>query len=129
MKPKLLAFLLCDAIVAGPEGKTNLYGIFDKIQGKTFPVRHPQLGIFWRCFVPETGEIGITIIRPDGTPLLTLDAVMVDKTPGISQGAYMLSGIEFPSLGEYEIRLIYNGIEEIASFILIVEETKKIKEQ
>jgi hypothetical protein len=124
MKPKLLALLLCDAIVPGPDGKTNLYGIFDKIHGKNFPARHPQLGVFWRCFVPEAGEVGITIYRPDGMPLLTLDPVMVDKIPGIAQGIYMLSGVEFPSPGEYEVRLIYNGIEEIASFMLTVEETR-----
>jgi len=122
MKPTLLAFLLCDAIVPGPEGKANLYGIFDIIYSKNFPLQHPQFGIFWRCFITETGEIRISIDRPDGSPLLTLDPVMVDKTPGISQGIHMLTGVEFPAPGKYKVRLIYNKTEEIASLMLTVEE-------
>ena len=122
MKPTLLAFVLCDAIVSGPKGKINLYGIFDKIYGKGFPIRHPQFGIFWKCFLTESREIVVSIDRPDGTPLLTLDPIMVDKVPGISQGIYMVTGIEFPTPGDYKVRLISNKTEEIASLTLSVEE-------
>ncbi|KPJ65248.1 MAG: hypothetical protein AMJ45_05415 [Syntrophobacter sp. DG_60] len=122
MKPTLLALLLCDAIVPGPEGKVNLYGIFNKIHSKAFPARHPQFGIFWKCFVTETGKIGINIDRPNGISLLSLDPVVVNKVPGVSQGIYTVAGIEFPMPGEYKVRLILNGIEEIAFTTLTLEE-------
>jgi hypothetical protein len=121
MKPSLIALILCDAIVSGPEGKTTIYGIFDKIYGKDFPIRHPLFGVFWKCFVPEAGEIGISIDRPDSTSLLTLEPMVVDKVPGNSQGIYMVTGIEFPTPGEYKVRLIYNKTIEITSVILTIE--------
>jgi len=121
MKPTLLALILCDAAVPGPQGKINLYGIFDRIYSKDFPTRQPQFVIYWKCFFHETGEVRITIYRPNGTALLYLDPVIVDKAPGISQGVHSITGVEFPEPGEYTVRLIYRGMEEVGSTTVTLE--------
>lgn len=103
--PELVALLTCDATAADPSGKTTLYGVFDLIWAQQYPVVHPQLSIFCKCFFSAAGEARLSIERPDGGSLLALEPPIRAEAPGAVQAIYTIAGLQFPSEGEYKIRL------------------------
>ncbi len=110
------ALLACDAVARDPNGKTTLYGIFDRIWAVQFPAIHPTFSIYWRCFVPGPGRVDVAILRPDGSTLAELEPIETNKeVPHTLQGTYTLAGFEFPSDGEYVWVLRYNRVDILRS--------------
>lgn len=106
------ALLVCDAVARDPNGKITLYGIFDRIWTSQFPAVHSLFSIYWRCLIPGPGRAGVTILRPDGSPLTELEPVETNKESShVLQGTYTLGNFEFPTDGEYAVVLKYNDIE------------------
>ena len=106
------ALLTCDAVARDPNGKITLYGIFDRIWAAQFPAVHSLLSVYWRCHVPGPGRVGVSILRPDGSTLVEFEPVETGKEGGQAmQGTCTLGGIEFPTDGEYALRMTYNGHE------------------
>lgn len=128
MSSKLFALLNSDAAATAPDGKITLYGIFDVINCRKIPLRHPQFSVFWKLYSDELGKISVRIEKPDGLPLLTTDGLDLQKNPlGKHQGVFTLGGVEFPVSGEYRVVLLLNGTEEIGSTTLTVQEVGTIQ--
>lgn len=116
------ALLVCDATARDPSGKTTLYGIFDRIWFPQFPAIHPLFSIYWRCVVPGSGRVWVSILKPDKSTLLELEPVETDKKEVHSmQGTYTLGGFEFPAEGEYTFILKYNEKELLRSSLLLAK--------
>ena len=112
------ALLVCDAVAHDPNGKTTLYGIFDRIWSSTFPAVHPMFAIYWRCVVPGPGRVGVSILKPDESILTDLEPVETsNEQPHSMQGTYTLGGFEFPAEGEYALVLKHNGRELLRSIL------------
>ena len=106
------ALLTCDAVARDPNGKITLYGIFDRISAAQFPTVHPLLSVYWRCHVPGPGRVTVSILRPDGSTLIEFGPIQTGKEGSHAmQGTYTVDGIEFPTDGEYALRMTYNGQE------------------
>jgi Family of unknown function (DUF6941) len=108
--PEVMALLTCDAAALDPVGKVTLYGLFDVINTKQVPARHPSFSVFCKCRFSAPGEVKLAIHKPDGS-LLTqgnLDPVRA-QVPGVAQAVYNFAGLEFPVAGEYQVRVSGTG--------------------
>ena len=120
------ALLTCDAVARDPNGKTTLYGIFDRIWAAQFPAIHPMLSIYWKCRLPGPGRVAVRIVKPDGSSLLELEPAESGKEGVQSvQGTYTLSPIEFPTDGEYTIVLRYNDQDILQSSLQLQKRGEK----
>lgn len=116
------ALLTCDATVRDPNGKTTLYGIFDRIGAAKFPAAHPMFSIYWKCLAPGPGRVGVAVFRPDGSQLTELEPVETSREgPHVIQGTYALGAFQFPVPGAYAIVLIYNGSEVLRTSLNLAE--------
>ena len=120
MKVAGQALLTCDATAHDPTGKITLYGIFDRIWAAQFPTVHSLLAIYWRCIAPGPGRASVTILRPDGSPLVELEPAESRKEgPHTLQGTYTLGGFEFPAEGEYTLVLKHNSVEMMQASLFL----------
>ena len=125
MTHKLIALLLCDAVVTSPEGKFTLYGLFDIIHSKELPAKHPLFSVFWKLASDKLGKVTIRIEKPDGSSLFDSPAYDLTKNPlGKHQGVLALGGIEFPEAGNYRIIVLFNDTEELGSATLTIEKAQ-----
>ncbi len=123
MPQKLIALLICDATVRGPDGKTTIYGIFDIIHSHEFPVRHPQFSVYWKIYSEELGKLSVQIKKPDGSKLLTTEPLQLgESNAGKHEGAYSFGGVEFPTPGDYKVVILFNDTQEIGSETLPVKQ-------
>lgn len=114
------ALLTCDGTVADPVGKITLYGIFDRISTASFPAVHRLFSVYWRCIAPGPGRVGVTILRPDGSPLVELEPAESNREGlHVMQGTYTLGGFEFPVEGEYVLVLRHNGVEMLQTSLFL----------
>jgi len=121
MAQKLIALVLSDAVATAPDGKFTLYGLFDTINCRKIPTRHPQFSIFWKIYSDQEGKVALKVKKPDGSALLNIDPVKV-RPKSISQGAATFGGVEFPVSGEYSVVMVFNDSEEIGSTIFTIHE-------
>jgi hypothetical protein len=123
MPRKLHALLLADAVATSPDGKLTLYGIFEVVNCRSLPTRIAQLSIYWKIYSDEKGDISIRVEKPDGTDFLStkrMPAGVGDQAT--AQGVTTFAGIEFAVSGDYKVRLLFNGAEELGSTTFSVRE-------
>ena len=131
-------FAICEA-ATDQQGKINILGTFDSIQGGALPVVHPHcaVAVRLRFAKSEEGEhlIKINIIDEDGKPVVppfeTKGNVRFGNIPRTSIAVNMilnLQGLKFASFGEYAVDLSVDGRHE-ASLPLTVSQMPEIKEQ
>ena len=115
-------FVVCEA-ATDHQGKINILGTFDSIQGGALPVVHPHcaVAVRLRFAKSEEGEhlIKINIIDEDGKPVVqpfeTKGDVWFGDVPRTSIAVNMilnLQGLKFPSFGEYAVDLSIDGRHE-----------------
>ncbi len=72
MEPKLISLLVCDQVITDKNNKHTLVGVFDRINAKTFPVRHSKMFVFLAWLNKKSGKkyvLDIEIVDPEGNPL------------------------------------------------------------
>lgn len=122
--------LLADAATVDASGKLNVLGIFHRLRGREFPLRHGRLSLVLR-FAPETEDRGkmaveIRLLGPGDEQILRLDG-QVEARPGREAAEVRipqvlnLDGIVFPEEGTYRFLVAVDG-EEIGAIPLEVEE-------
>lgn len=113
-------FTICEA-ATDYNGKINILGTFDSIQGRAVPVVHPHcaVAVRLRFLKSEEGEhlIKINIIDEDGKPVVppfeTKGNVRFGGIPRTSIAVNMilnLQGLKFASFGEYAVDLSVDGV-------------------
>jgi hypothetical protein len=131
-------FTICEA-ATDQQGKVNILGTFDSIQGGAVPVVHPHCAVVVRLRFAKSEEgehlIKINIIDEDGKPVVppfeTKGNVRFGNIPRTTIAVNMilnLQGLKFASFGEYAVDLSVDGRHE-ASLPLTVSQMPEIKEQ
>jgi len=131
-------FTICEA-ATDQQGKVNILGTFDSIQGGAIPVVHPHCAVVVRLRFAKSEEgehlIKINIIDEDGKPVVppfeTKGNVRFGNIPRTTIAVNMilnLQGLKFASFGEYAVDLSVDGRHE-ASLPLTVSQIPEIKEQ
>lgn len=129
-------FTICEA-ATDYQGKINVLGTFDAIQGRAVPVVHPHcaVAVRLRFAKSEEGEhlLKINIIDEDGKPVVkpfeTKGTVRFGNTPRTSVAVNMilnLQGLKFASFGEYAVDLSVDGAH-MASLPLTVSQLPENK--
>ena len=124
-------FAVCEA-ATDQQGKINILGTFDSIQGRALPVVHPHCAVAVRLRFSrsEEGEhlMKINIINEDGKPVVkpfeTKGDIRFGDIPRTSVAVNMilnLQGLKFESFGEYAVDLSVDG-RHSASLPLIVSQ-------
>jgi hypothetical protein len=127
---KLDVALLADAATVDASGKLNVLGIFHRIRGPRFPLRHGRVALVLRL-QPEEGDEGklavaIQLLGPDGDQVLRLNGE-VEGRPGTAPERVRipqvlnLDGVVFPAPGQYRF-VISVDEEEVGELPILVEE-------
>lgn len=127
---KLDIALLADAATVDAAGKLNVLGIFHRLRGPEFPLRHGRVALVLR-FAPEAEDEGriaieIRLMGPDDDQILRLDGQVETKAGRDDVGVRIpqvlnLDGIVFPEEGTYRFVVSADG-EEVGRVPLKVEE-------
>jgi hypothetical protein len=122
--------LLADAATVDASGKLNVLGVFHRLRGPEFPLRHARLALVLR-FAPEGGEegrkaVGIRLVGPEDELVLRLDGQVDVQSGGDEMDVRIpqvlnLDGIVFPARGTYRFLVDVDG-EEVGEIPLKVEE-------
>ena len=110
--------MLADAANVSREGKLNILGAFDRIQGSKFPLTWPRMMLVTR-FIASAAEYG----SEKSLEIVTLDAdgKQLGRATGkmkIQKGAagrqlkinhVFPMGMTFPTPGQYSIEILVNG--------------------
>lgn len=111
--PKVKAFLLCDQVIIGQDSKHSIIGVFQSIHAPSFPVFHPRFGIYVRLGEMHGNyDLAIQFVDPDGERTLgeaQLKGIHHERPLDDFESGVNLPGIEIPSPGVFEVRLIANG--------------------
>ena len=124
-------FVVCEA-ATDHQGKINILGTFDSIQGGAVPVVHPHCAVAARLRFSKSEEgehlIKINIIDEDGKPVVqpfeTKGDVRFGGVPRTSIAVNMilnLQGLKFASFGEYAVDLSVDG-KHVSSLPLTVSQ-------
>jgi hypothetical protein len=115
-RPKVRAFLLCDAAVTDRgSGKITLVGVFDEIVAPAYPAACGQVAVYFKVTdLNGTYEFEVVVLAPD----LTTVVGRVPLPPGTTvadplrsfEGTGTLSRLDLPVAGRYAVRLLYNGL-------------------
>ena len=112
-KPAIIALVVCDNIYQEESGKTALVGLFNRLTGSSFPLRHPKLAVF----------VSVTDMAPDSVGKLEVVSLESDHTVAEAKGDFpgpvgrltvvdmnfILKNLVFPEPGIYSIRFSVNG--------------------
>ncbi|MBN1919496.1 MAG: hypothetical protein JW889_16485 [Verrucomicrobia bacterium] len=114
LSPQNLAFIICDSIIEDREtGKKTLVGIFNRVNAKTFPVRHPALSVFvsltegrGRC------QAQLQCVKSsEGNPILEVEGPVEFQSPNaVVELGFNIRGITFPEPGLYEFQFLCDGV-------------------
>jgi hypothetical protein len=126
--PQVLALVFCDAAARDASGKITLYGIFDTVYSERFPAVHGQLSVYWKCSVSEKGRIVALLEGEDGGEVFRSEPTEVEpKGEAVqAQAVLTLLGATFPTPGTYHLKLLYNGVQELARASLRVERPARV---
>ena len=122
-------FTVCEAATDN-QGKINILGTFDSIQGSALPVVRPHCAIAARLRFSKSEEgehlIKINIVDEDGKPAVPPFETKGDVRFGDIQRTSVavnmilnLQGLKFASFGEYAVDLAVDG-RHAASLPLVV---------
>jgi hypothetical protein len=119
---RLSAILLCDSAVADSSGKLTLYGVFNNLQAPSFPTVHPQMTIYFSCFVDEPAKLSVALFAQSGDCVFRSDSFEVEAgaNPSQAHGIYSLIGMKLNSPGAYKLSLMSGNSDEIGSTLLTV---------
>lgn len=111
--PKVKAFLLCDQVIIGNDGKHSIIGVFQRIHAAQFPVFHPRFGIYIRLGEMQ-GRYDLTIRFADPAENKTLAEAQLkgikhERPLDDFESGVNLPGIELPHEGTFEVQLLANG--------------------
>lgn len=122
--------LLADAATVDPAGKLNVLGVFHRLRGPEFPLRHGRLALVLR-FAPDQDDpdqmdVEIRLEGPDGDLLLRLDGKVEGRAGDDSAQVRIpqvvnLDGVVFPREGTYRFVVAVDG-EVVGEVPLRVEE-------
>lgn len=107
--------LLCDSASAGPNGKLDIQGVFDRIGAKRFPARHKRLTIVFKMECPaseydQTRQLKICLLEADGKRVLEMEAELhIQRPPSLLLGIQQIVEIEdlvFPKAGDYRFDIV-----------------------
>ena len=112
-QPKVKAFLLCDQVIIGNDGKHSVIGVFQRIHAGQFPVFHPRFGIYIRLGEMR-GAYDLTIRFYDPGEQRTLAEAQLkgikhERPLDDFESGVNLPGIELPHEGVFEVQLLANG--------------------
>lgn len=120
MKVSLAA--LADSANTTEQGKLNLLGVFDGIQGRDFPLAHPQMAFAVRVRAEhrdqqQTHGVRVSLIDMDANVLFRADGeVQIGRIePGRFQHANLIfnvRGAQFEEPGRYRFRVELEGEDE-----------------
>jgi hypothetical protein len=117
--------LLADAATIDATGKLNILGVFDRLQGRGFPLQHGRVTLILRftAGIQEAGahEAEIRMLSPDGGELLRLNGEMkLDPGPVTAGGMIRvphvinLDGLVFPEAGRYSFEIRVDGKHHVS---------------
>lgn len=115
-KPKSLALVVCDSILAplSGTGKLTLSGLFDRIGGSSFPLKQAEFFVFAELVGVKQGDkLSISILQSsDNSDVATATSDIQPHNDSDRATAIMsMAGIVFPQPGEYEVVLRVNNAE------------------
>ena len=122
--------VIADAANVSQEGKLNILGVFDTIWAREFPFRHAAMVfvIRVRADFTEQGlhQLDVRLVNADGSQLFKAEGPLQvpNGVPGrpIKPHVIMgLSGITFPSPGDYSVEIFVDN-EHMKSVPLYVVE-------
>jgi hypothetical protein len=115
-RPKVRAFLLCDAAVTdGATGKTTLVGIFDQVVATSYPVIWSSFAVYFKV-TDLNGSYGfeVVFVAPDLATVvgrLPFPGRIVADNPLVPfENTGNVLGLTLPAAGRYTVRLMYNGV-------------------
>ena len=126
--PRLRMLVTCDGIAFDPNGKLTLYGIFDIVWAKSFPVALPGFYVAISCYVDDPTTLRLRFEKPDGS-ILTETPALVEASSqslGLIQATYHFLQMAFPSDGTYQIKLVTEQGTEVASCDLQVRKQQNV---
>jgi hypothetical protein len=102
--PRLQYSILCDEVVAKPDGKMVFWGVFGGLSALSFPATHPRM-FCATGWIGGSGEFHETVqlFSPDRT-VSVVELHQPINAPGIfasTTNVYDLRGITFPEPGIY----------------------------
>jgi len=115
IKPILKAMLLCDlTIMEEKTHKRTLVGLFDRIQGRQFPLVHPAMSVYVQ-FREVEGTFDFALELFDLTEGKTLNRAFVQKFKVEDRSrdcelVFNLRSVRFDHAGEYEFRIYLNDL-------------------
>ena len=111
--PKVKAFLLCDQVIQGVDGKHSIIGAFQRVHAPQFPVFHARFGIYMRLGEMNGAyELAIRFVDPNDEKTLAealLKGVRHDRPLDDFETGVNLPGIEIAHDGTFEVRVFANN--------------------
>jgi uncharacterized protein DUF6941 len=111
--------LLADGANMSREGKLNLFGIFDTIFARSFPVTHPQMQLVLRFEAPareagKTCQVEVQLVADDGRVLFRLPGTLTVQPRGLGDAVRMdhvltLNNVPFERPGRYRFDVLVDG--------------------
>jgi hypothetical protein len=124
--------VVCDGAYRDPyTGKYQLIGIFQAIGGREFPLLHPILTVYI-SLTDGRGKISLRLQLIDAEeerePIFKLNKdIQLDDPRTIAEMLFQVSGIQFPSPGEYRLQL-FAGREFILERRILVVSPPDVEE-
>lgn len=114
---------VADYAQAGEGGKLNIIGVFDRINAKSFPVRHKSMVLILRLRLTshdseETHDLQIYCEAPTGEKLFQLkgEAKVGTIDPGqwkVQNHIVNVENLTFQESGDYTFRVLIDGEHKI----------------
>jgi hypothetical protein len=106
--PTVKAFLICDQVIRGIDGKHSIIGVFSNIHSPSFPVFHSRFGVYIK-FGSLAGKYNMAlkfISMADSSTLGEAKAVVEHSEPLTDfETGMMFPGIHFQHAGKVEVHL------------------------
>ena len=126
--------LLADAANISREGKLNILGVFERIQGTKFPLTWPRMVLVTR-FIASAAEFGsekaldIVTLDADGKQLGRVSGKMkIQKgAPGrmLKINHIFPMTLTFPTPGQYSIEVLVGGESKVTVPLEVVQQQQK----
>lgn len=126
--------LLADAANISREGKLNILGVFERIQGTKFPLTWPRMVLVTR-FIASAAEFGsekaldIVTLDADGKQLGRVSGKMkIQKgAPGrmLKINHIFPMTLTFPAPGQYSIEVLVGGESKVTVPLEVIQQEQK----
>lgn len=131
--------VLADYSNISREGKLNILGIFDIINGRNFPLTHSSMQLVMRFEAPHS-EVGsqqtirVRLLNADGGQILEVagTVVLVGGNPGeviVSNHILNLNNVVFPAPGGYAFHILINDRESKVVPLKVMQIQQQLPQQ